>query len=64
MVKSKAEIIEQLVQLNGGVADDEWNKLPIYKLLAIRDRLKGDQDDSSSDDDISITKRIYGAFKN
>jgi hypothetical protein len=63
MVKSKAEIIEQLKELNDGVINEEWLKLPVYKLLAIRDTLKADES-SSDEDEISITKKIFGAFKN
>ena len=62
MVKSKAEIIEQLKELNDGVINEEWLKPPVYKLLAIRDNLKAES--SSDEDEISITKKIFGAFKN
>jgi hypothetical protein len=64
MVKSKAEIIEQLKELNDGVINEDWLKLPVYKLLAIRDTLKADESSSSDEDEISITKKIFGAFKN
>lgn len=63
MVKSKAEIIEQLKELNDGIINEEWLKLPVYKLLAIRDTLKADES-SSDEDDLSITKKMFGAFKN
>ncbi len=59
MTKSKSDIIEDLLKVDPSYTREELNKLPVHKLLVLRDSLKDDSSSSESDsDDISTLKSL------
>lgn len=59
MTKSKADIINDILKIDSSYTLEELEKLPVHRLLVLKESLKSDDSSSESDsEDISIFKNL------
>lgn len=58
MTEKKSTLIEKIIRMDPSYKLEELEKLPVHRLLVLRDSLRGDSDSESDSGDISTFKNL------